>query len=501
MKRGKALVLLALVFCPSASGNTAQPLKILLDQAPATLNPRSTLDAAGQRIAALMFRALSRIDADLVPQPDLAQDWQITEAGRTWTFRIRENLQDHQGQLITPGRIAACLENYRTGKPISPLRGTFPHWIGTSAAASTVTLKLSRPDPYLARNVSLLRYFTTGNPDQPCEEPGPRSPVIASGLYRAASWDLAPQGRFLLLPTALAGGRRAVEFSFVLDDNSKALKLIRGEVDAVQNAISLTKTRWISDAYADRFSRLEREGVSVSYLAFNLRHPILGQKDVRHAIALAIDRERIIRHKHIGFTSLAGSLLSPLLPESRQVSFAYDPAKAEALLDRAGFPRDKSGVRLSFHFKSTPVRDGIETALLFQEMLRKIGVKLVIDVVEPAVFFASIRKGNFQLYASRWLGVADGSILYNTLHTGQPQNRIGYSNPRMDQLLEAAAGEPRLERRLPLLVQVQDLMGEELPYLPLWYWGNVLIYRKELGGLEARELSLSGALEPLTRLR
>ncbi|MCM2276917.1 MAG: ABC transporter substrate-binding protein [Oligoflexia bacterium] len=478
-----------------------EPIRILLDQTPATLNPRGTLDAAGQRINALIFRGLTRIDSDLQPQPDLAESWSVQNSGRVWKFRIRPELRDHAGRTIDARQIAACLENYRTGKPVSPLRGSFPHWKGTESDSFQVTIRLEKPDPYLPRNISLLRYFIVSGAERPCAEPAPDAEVIGSGLYRPEHWDLSPESHFLLQPTALASGRRPVDFLFIHDDNTKALKLIRGEIDAIQNSISLTKTRWLQQDYADRFRSLEREGVSVSYLAYNMNDPLLRRRELRRAIALALDRESIVRHKHLGFTSLAGSLLSPLLPESHQVPFAYDPRAAEALLEQAGFPRGKDGFRLELRYKSTPVREGIETALLFQEMLAKVGIRLRVDVVEPAVFLASVRRGHFQLYSSRWLGVADGSILYNTLHSGQAQNRVAYGNPEMDRLLEQAIAEPEASRRIPLLRRVQELAGEELPYLPLWYWGNALILRKGLVGIEARDLSLSGGLEPLTRLR
>lgn len=471
-----------------------------MDQNPATLNPRATLDAAGQRINALLFKGLTRIDADLHPQPDLSEGWEVLDSGKTWKFRIRERLTDHSGQAITPARIASCLEQYRDGKPISPLKGAFPNWIGTESDGRHVTFRLKHPDPYLNRNVSLLRYYTTGNPDEPCRELAGTSPV-GSGRYKAERWDISPEHRLLIRPLAEPNNAPEIEFQFVHDENTKALKLVRGEIDVVQNALSLTKTRWLQKEYSGRFEVLERDGVTVSYLAFNLRDPILKQKPVRQAIALAIDRETIVNTKFQRFTKVAGSLLAPVLPESHSTRFEFDPRRAEKLLDDAGFPRRKGGARLTLRFKSTPVREGIENALILQDMLGRIGIRLVIDVVEPAVFFASIRKGAFQMFASRWLGVADGSILYNTLHTGHALNRVAYSDPEMDRLLEAAALEPKVQARLPLLRRVQEKMAEDLPYLPLWYWNTALITRKGITGLTANELSISGALEPLTRLR
>ncbi len=476
------------------------PLRILMDQAPVTLNPRMALDASGQRINALVFRGLTRIDANLNPQPDLASGWETRDSGRIWEFRVRPGLKDHSGQPITPQKIAACLESYHHGKPFSPLSAAFPFWVSTESTEKSVILKLKNPDPYLARNISLLRYFTTAGEKEPCLNPKPEQAVIGSGNFKPLVWNPAPEGEMTLVSVEPSLGLRPLRLLFVEDDNMKALKLLHGEVDAIQSAISLTKTHWIQQTQSDHFTVLTREGVGVSYLAFNLRDPILAKKNVRIAIAEAIDREGIARDKFFGFASVAGGLLSPLLPENYQAHYDYNPRHSEKLLDEAGFSRGPDGIRLHLHYKTTPVREGVENALIFQDQLKKIGIDLIIDVVEPAVFFASIRKGACQLYSSRWLGVADGSILYRTLRTAQLSNRGQYHNPEVDRLLDQAIVELDLSKRAALLRKAQEIASKDLPFFPLWYWKNALILRKGIDGITADQLSLSGALEPLTHL-
>jgi ABC-type transport system substrate-binding protein len=290
--------------------------------------------------------------------------------------------------------------------------------------------------------------------------------------------------------------------SWALDDNSKALQLIRGDVDVMSTSLSLSKTRWIESQYANRFRVIERpNGVNVSYLAFNLRNPHLKKLEVRKAIALAINREEYVRHKMFGFGSVAGSLLSPELEESVPQDFAYDPALGEKLLDQAGYPRGSDGVRLRLHFKTTSVRDGYEMALAIQYALARVGIQLTLDIVEPAVFFASIRKGAFDLYTSRWIGVSDASIFQRTLATGNPDNRGAYSNAEMDVLLDQSMKQPDLARRRAILAKVQEKVAQDLPYFPLWYWNTSVIYSRNLTGLEPSDLSLSGSLAPLSRLR
>jgi len=485
----------------------------MIDRAPVTLNPRRASDASGQRLGALIFRALTRIDADQQPQPDLAKAWQILDGGRTWKFDLLPGQVDHDGAPITAARIAECLENYRSGKPTYLMKGAFPGWSAVRAQGNSVVISFDKPSPYLARNASLLRYFRVARAQGaaeplPCSEPEPSDRVIGSGAYRPDHWELAPEGELKLLPvqsldpTQANASRKPLTVSFVPDDNARVLKLLRGEVDVTQSSLSITKERWLQKRRSDRYDFLERDGATVTLLAFNLRDPLLARPEVRQAISLAIDRDDIVEHKLMGVCKKAGSFLSPRLPESQQTTFGYDLSRSEKLLDQAGLPRAKpGGVRFELHYRTTPVREGIETALMIQDMLSRVGIRVVLDVVEPAVFLATIRKGLFQLSASTWVGIADGSILYRTLRSGQPDNRAGYKSAEMDQLLDQASGEPDEARRIPLLRRAQTLMASDLPYFPLWYWDNIAIVRKGLGGISAGDLSISGGYEPLTRLR
>jgi ABC-type transport system substrate-binding protein len=280
-----------------------------------------------------------------------------------------------------------------------------------------------------------------------------------------------------------------------------------------QNSFAPYRTRWLKEQHPNRFELIEAPGVNVSYLAFNLRDPLLQDLRVRKALAMTIPVRSIIDHKLAGMAENASSFLAPFLPEAMLP--AQSPgnltenseetrAKASTLLDQAGYPRSaRTGIRegLRLTFKTTPIREGYEIVRILQDTWKKLGVSLKLEVVEPAVFLASIRKGAFQLSLGRWIGVADSSILERTLRSSSTNNRAGYKNPKMDLLLDQAAAAPTLEERKAVSQKVQNLMLEDLPYFPLWFWKNALIYDKNLEGLSAQQLSRSGGLMPLFDLR
>lgn len=464
------------------------------------------LDAAGQQLDELVFSGLIQLNKDLRPVPAIAESWTVENGGKTWRFRIRDNARDQSGEPITAEKMTACLENYRHGKPLSPYIASFPAWTGTEALNNEVLLKLSQPDPYLLRNLSLLRYFRAVNPlspkDEICTNPKAGDTLIGSGLYRLAEsgYDgLFPESELLLLPTT--AGPHPLRFIFSIDENSKAIRLLRGDVDVAHYSIQISKTRWFEQKYGDRFRVLAREGVPVTYVAFNLKHPILGKKAVRHAIALSLDRKSIVHYKMFDLDTESGSLLAPMLPESTAVEIPYDPAAAEKELDATGFPRGPDGVRFHITIKTTPIRDGLETNQIFQAMLARIGIQVTLQIVEPAVFFASIRKKNFEMYTSRFIGLSDGSIFYRILRSGRPDNRASYENPEVDRLLDRAMSETDDSARAELMRKVQTIMADDLPYLPLWHSKITDLIRKGLTGLDGPDLSLSSSLVPLSKLR
>lgn len=443
-----------------------------------------------------MFRALTRIDADLNPQPDLAQSWTFKDGGKTVEFKISPTSE------ISAQKIAQCLEQYRAGKPISPYIGSFPNWLSTEASGNVVDLHFSKADPYVLRNLSLLRYFGVVGKETPCVEPSHGAALITSGPYTQSPWQSAPETDMWLRPAAYKN-LRPIHVSFIEDDNTRVMKLLRGDIDATLNTLSVGKTFWLNNHYSDKFDYIQRISVRVGYISFNFRDPILKIKKVRQAISHAIDRDLIAHTKLHDFVVVAGSLLSPSLPESWSSSISYDPELSKRLLDEAGFPM-KDGKRFSIVYKTTPVREGFEQALIFKDMLAKVGIELVLEMVEPAVYLASVRKGNFQMIAGVWLGIADGSILYRTLYSRNPDNRGAYSNPDVDALLERAISEMNDKKRIAEMQQVQRIAADELPYIPLFFWGNGLIVRKGapfFSDIKPANLSLSGALEPTLILR
>jgi peptide/nickel transport system substrate-binding protein len=495
-------------FLPLTLHSHSAPIKVLLDRGPVSLNPRQTIDASGQRLSSLLFASLTKVNSKLIASPDLATHWENrpTKTGSEWIFWLNSAPRlDHEKQ-ISPALFLECLENYRNGKPKSLTASGMSEWIGTELVSHSngtkgIKLILNRNSPYFAKDVSLLRYFRIKGENGPCKEPSPDQEIIGSGPYQISS-DISfnPKTKASETLTLYQNRIPVLELHFVTDDTTGYMMLIRGDVDVAFNYGTFSKENWLKSK-SHLFNLTTTSGINTQYMAFNLKDPILKNVNVRRAISLAIDRASIIQNKHFQLSEIAGSTLSHHTEDGLFVPYVYDPIEAKRLLDLAGYPMTKNGFRFTLKYKTTSTAFGVENALMFQDMLKKVGINLSLDTVESAVFLNGIQKGKFQVYSSRWAGASDGSILYSTLHSNEPKNRVYYSNEKVDAILQQAMKESNPSKRATFFKTAQAESASDLPYFPLWIWKNVLISKKDIEIPPLDEISLSGAWDFLPKLR
>ena len=183
-----------------------------------------------------------------------------------------------------------------------------------------------------------------------------------------------------------------------------------------------------------------------------MRDPVLADSRVRHAIGYAIDRQAIVDHLRRGLARLGHGARAAAglgLRARRADQFTFDPARAQALLDEAGY-RDPDGdgplprLRLSL-ICSTNEETRLQSAII-QENLRRVGIDLDVRSYEFATFYQDVLKGDFQLFSLQWVGGAlvDPDILRRVYHSSQVPpagfNRGYYSNPEVDRAAGRGGG-------------------------------------------------------------
>jgi peptide/nickel transport system substrate-binding protein len=228
-------------------------------------------------------------------------------------------------------------------------------------------------------------------------------------------------------------------------------------------------------------------GNSYFYLMLNFRDKRLRDIRIRRAIAYSINRNTIVQSMQRGASRVATGMLAPenWAYYGDVTTYPFDPAKSNALLDEAGYPKGSNGTRdLRFTYKTTP--EGARMAEAIQAMLKRVGIEVDIRINEFATFYGDIQNGNFDLTAMKWVGINDPNHYYLVFDSKQVpptgKNRGMYSNPEMDRLVEAGAVTLDPAERKQIYAQVQKLAAEDLPYVSLWWDDTVVAMNRELSG-------------------
>jgi peptide/nickel transport system substrate-binding protein len=121
-----------------------------------------------------------------------------------------------------------------------------------------------------------------------------------------------------------------------------------------------------------------------------------------------------------------------------------------------------------------------------KEQLHHVGIELEVRTYEWATFFSDVKKGNFHLYSLAWVGVMDPDILYQIFHSlsvpPRGDNRGRYMNREIDRLLDQGRKTTDRAKRKLVYAQAQQILAEDLPYVPLWWWKNVIVKRPSIEG-------------------
>ena len=478
------LAVLALAACAQKLPVDEGRLVIALAGAPVNVDPRGATDAYGEQILQMTHASLVGRDDAGEPVPGLAQRWESPDS-LTYIFHLRAGLRFHDGRPLTSADVRYAFAWILDSANRSPHRGMYRHVAAIEPPdPRTVVFRLSEPfAPFLSTMVRGI--VPAGSPARGY------APPVGAGPYKID--DLSPDGEAVLSAyDGYYGGPppiRAVTVKFLPDSNVRFLELKMGCVNFVLNGVDPDLLPAAS--LHGRLVVEEGPGGNVTYLGFNLRDRALSDATVRRAIALAIDREAIVRTIWKGRADLASSILPPgsWAHDPDLPAVAFDPSRARRLLDEAGYP-DPDGdgplprLRLTYKTSQNEVRRRVATVI--QEQLRQVGISVGIQSLEWGTFFSDIKKGNFQIYSLTWVGIADPDIFPHAFHSRSAPpdgaNRGGYSDAELDRLTEAARREPSREKRREMYRRVQRILARDLPVFPLWAGRNLLVRDRRLAG-------------------
>lgn len=469
-----ALGLAALLIAGCGGPGAPADLAFVLAQPPRNLDPRLATDASSERVNRLLYARLVEFNAASRPVPGIAT-WEQLGPSR-WRFTLGptgRNFSD--GSRLSAADVVATYASILDPATASPHRALLSLITGlTVLDADRVLFDLREPDPqfpaYLGIGILPAAALASGANLA-------RAPV-GSGGFRLLAW---PEPGRLVLERRRDGLRIAM--LTVKDPNVRVMKLLRGEVQMLQNDLPAELIGFLRERPGVRVETAP--GVNFSYLGFNLKDPATADPRVRAAIAHAINRAAILRALYRGAGRPAEGLFPPehwagapaLKPHD------HDPAAARALLAAAGYGPAHT-LRLTLSASSDPAR--LRLATVLQAQLAAVGIEVKVCSNDWGTFFGDIKAGRFQLYGLTWVGVRKPDIFRYAFHSAamppDGANRGRYHNPAADDLIERARRAPDPARQAALYRELAALLHADLPYVPLWYEDQVLAARAGVSG-------------------
>jgi len=443
------------------------------------------IDAQSERIDELLFDSLVRRDEHFELRPWLAERWEIPDP-LTYVFRLRQGVKFHNGQLLTARDVKWTLDSLTSGKIRSSKAATYNKIESIEAPdAATLIVHLKEPQASLLWNLSdgAFGVVPHGSDEEFAQHP------VGSGPFRFVS---ATQDKEVVIERnsgywADKAQLQRVEFKVIPDATTRALELRKSSADIAIN--SLTADTVLTLKRESRLQVLQAPGTIYAYIALNLRDPVLKDVRVRRAMAHAINVQPIIEYLFRGQAQPAYSILPPehWAYYGDVTRYGYDPATARKMLDDAGY-RAKDGVRFHITMKSSTDETTRLLAAVVQQQLREVGIALDIRTFEFATFFSDITKGAYQIYSMRWIGGNQDPDIFEYVFDSasfppKRANRTFYANPRVDALIREGRTTLDQQKRKAIYGQVQEIIAQELPYINLWYFDNVLVHNKRVRGI------------------
>jgi peptide/nickel transport system substrate-binding protein len=454
---------------------------------PRYINPLlSTYNDVDRDLAALLFNGLTFADERGQIQLDLADKWEISKDNLSYTFYLRQDVRWHDGTPFTADDVVFTIDVLRA-----------PGFQGPPGLAELWrTVKVEQVAPYVVRFTlaepfaPFLSYTTIGLlpahllKDVPARQL-PDHPFnlhpIGTGPFKVHEVTL--QYALLVANTDYYGGRPYLDkigFVFYPDYPTVLAAYHRGEI----HGISRVPPEYLSEALAEDNLKLYFAPLSGYALVFlNLERPIFQEREVRQALLWAIDRQKIIDQILEGRALVANGPVMPLTwaYEVDIPQYTYDPARAEILLEEAGWSdgdgdgvREKGELRLQFALLTNDDATRIKIINELTRQWAEVGVRAVPQTAGVAgVVRDFLAPRNYDAILYEWQRLPADPDPYPQWHStqnlGMGQNFTGYSNERADLIMEEARQTTDSERRGALYRELQRILAEDVPALPLYH--------------------------------
>ncbi|WP_136068805.1 ABC transporter substrate-binding protein [Modicisalibacter radicis] len=458
-------------------------LRVSVDQAAAVLNPLRARVNPEYLLAELLYSGLTRLDAEMRPQPDLASEWEASDDLRQWTFHLRQGLKFHDGSSCSAEDVAASFAAILDPKTASPAqRNVGPIQAVTASDATTVVIELSAPYADLPTSLAypdakiVPADIARGDLNRLSRE------AIGTGPFKLVSFE--PESRIVVeRNTEYYAPERPrvarVEVLVYPDTTAEGSALIAGDTDLM---LELAATEYERLNSADGVETLHVPSGQFLNVNMDCSRPPFDDVRVRQALALTVDREAMVAFTANGFGTQGNDTpINAAYPfYAKQPKRKPDPARAKALLEEAGYG---GGLDLTLVASdSPPTRTPLAVAL--REMAAPAGFRIEVQTIAHSTYLEQVwKKGQFYVGFYNMQPTVDS--VFSLLYTSEaPWNETHWNNAEFDRLVAEASQTADEAKRSELYARAQQLMHEQVPSVIPVFFDRLAARRERVEGFE-----------------
>lgn len=489
----------------------------------------------------LLFDSIVRLDENLIPQPLLAKDWDISEDETTITFYLRDDVTWHDGEPFTARDVYFTYQIIANPLSFSAKTGYLDALVGFReflAGVSELDKKLEAGDLTDSQWVQQVKEhhedwkqlnaievlddytirFNLAYPQgsfmtistevgivpehilkdvDPAEkdysETAYASHPIATGPFKFVSWE---RGDHWILEANedYFDGRPYLDrviFRIIPDDTTRVAELARGNIHKAYT-VPLAELDYLETTPGVKV--LSGPSLGWNMINFQLERHFFDDLKVRQAIAHAFNKEATVMGLYEERYPVAHGPFNPAFEWAHNPDvtiYEYNPDRAVELLKEAGFEKRadgwyKEGKSLDFTLRVGTDSTAVEVTELFQADMNRIGINVTIEPLETAAWLDAIFSANFDMMHFGWTGLADPDGYIYTVHHSSGiggRNVMKYRNNQVDELFDLARRTTDLDLRGEYYFEIQEILAYELPLIFLSYYVNYHAVSENIMGL------------------
>jgi len=471
-----AAAMLAAVGTIGAGQEYGGTLIVALSDEVTQLDPHFTSQQAhAEMIARNIYNGLLKTNAAWEVQPDLAESWEVSDDGLTWTFHLREGVRFHNGDPFTAADVKFSLERLIDPATGSTHSGAFdPNLQVTIIDDYTVAVTLSMPDADLLDNLAASSIVMV-----------PKSVVEANGNLNEVVVGTGPfylAERRVDVKTVLARNPEyfeeglpyldRIEYRIIQDDTARLVALRMGEVHFIDR-VPWQMIEALESAQGVR--AIGGSGINLRIMSPNINREPWDDPRVRQAFYIGLNKQEIVDVVLAGYgeallggvipSTLAGHNPDPCFPDG-------DVDGAKALLAEAGYPDGFTTKLLTFG----DIQIYVDYAQIVREQAKRFGVTVELELLELGIVQARRAAQDFDLVGAGIGGLTNShSFVANTYGAASSRNFNGYNDPILEDYLLQSKAAATQEERNSILMEAQEYLCGTMPVFPLFngytHWG------------------------------